>query len=1068
MKRRSALCSASMPLFSLVAVAGFAVPLATISGPARAEASNNAVVPAGPVAAVHPHRLYLRTGEVDTSQAPAGGLAAQIGAHPAGTRFVIQLEGPITPQRRAELVNAGIDLGPYLPMFAYIVTLDRAERAAVERLDFVRWHSIFRDEWKLDPEIGVRPYSTPERREMVAGGRDYMVVAVFPRADVNAVERAILGLPAAGVRGAAANPPQIVDRVQSGSPEIGGIGTDLYLDIALDQVPMLALIPGVQFVEPAPDITVRAMAARNDKSRWVVQTNQEGVMPLYGKGIRGEGQIGAILDTAVRQDHCSFHDPSNPIGPNHRKIVAYNTAPGSASHGTHVAGSMIGDAGQETGNTRGVAYMGRLAYNSWGSAPYSDIAQRLTTHHNQGARVHSNSWGDDGTTAYNVLARGIDVFQWDNENSLTLWAVTNTSALKNPENAKNTLAIGATRVAPNQDQHGYGGSGPTSDGRRKPEVYAPGRDTISASSSTTCGTTSSGGTSMACPVAAGVAMLTRQYFMDGFYPVGIPLPGSGFEPSSALVKAVLVNSAVDMTGVAGYPTNQEGWGRILINNTLYFDGDPRKLRLYDVRNGDGLSTSQFTEYLLPVLGSGERLKITLAWTEPPGTLNASFASVNDLDLEVVDPNGQLYRGNVFNTTAGHSITGGAKDDRNNVEQVHINNPVTGAWTVRVRGAAVNQALQGYALVMTGDITPAQPPALILLLAEPVPFLVGPGQSHEMRIRILEGSNTLIPGSAKLHYRAGGSGPFAEVPMVQVGGSGEIYAANLPAHACGNTPQFYFSALADDNSLVVLPEGAPEFHLSTQIGTMTEVPVMEQSFASAWPTGWSATGLWQVISSCAPGGNVCSPGPYAYYGRTATCNYNLPTGQNSGILSAPQVSVPNIPPQGFVKLTFCYALETENHPNLDKAEVFINGQTRPEWRIADVRPTAAEPDRYWRQAEIDLSEFAGQNVSLSFRFNTITSANNAFRGWHVNNVRLLASAVGCTDPGCYANCDDSTTPPILNVEDFSCFINKFAEAQALPPEQQLTHYANCDQSTTAPVLNVEDFSCFINKFAQGCP
>jgi hypothetical protein len=70
--------------------------------------------------------------------------------------------------------------------------------------------------------------------------------------------------------------------------------------------------------------------------------------------------------------------------------------------------------------------------------------------------------------------------------------------------------------------------------------------------------------------------------------------------------------------------------------------------------------------------------------------------------------------------------------------------------------------------------------------------------------------------------------------------------------------------------------------------------------------------------------------------------------------------------------------------------------------------------------------------------------------------------------CYANCDGSTTAPILNVEDFTCFINEFAAASQLPHQQQLTHYANCDQSTTAPVLNVEDFTCFINKFAQGCP
>ena len=60
--------------------------------------------------------------------------------------------------------------------------------------------------------------------------------------------------------------------------------------------------------------------------------------------------------------------------------------------------------------------------------------------------------------------------------------------------------------------------------------------------------------------------------------------------------------------------------------------------------------------------------------------------------------------------------------------------------------------------------------------------------------------------------------------------------------------------------------------------------------------------------------------------------------------------------------------------------------------------------------------------------------------------------------CYANCDGSTTAPILNVLDFACFLNKFAAGDP---------YANCDRSTTAPLLNVLDFSCFLNKFAAGC-
>lgn len=70
--------------------------------------------------------------------------------------------------------------------------------------------------------------------------------------------------------------------------------------------------------------------------------------------------------------------------------------------------------------------------------------------------------------------------------------------------------------------------------------------------------------------------------------------------------------------------------------------------------------------------------------------------------------------------------------------------------------------------------------------------------------------------------------------------------------------------------------------------------------------------------------------------------------------------------------------------------------------------------------------------------------------------------------CYANCDQSTAEPILNVDDFTCFINAFAGAQNLTHAQQIEHYANCDGSTTSPVLNVDDFTCFINAFAAGCP
>jgi len=75
-----------------------------------------------------------------------------------------------------------------------------------------------------------------------------------------------------------------------------------------------------------------------------------------------------------------------------------------------------------------------------------------------------------------------------------------------------------------------------------------------------------------------------------------------------------------------------------------------------------------------------------------------------------------------------------------------------------------------------------------------------------------------------------------------------------------------------------------------------------------------------------------------------------------------------------------------------------------------------------------------------------------------NASRIARLIACVPP-CYANCDGSTTPPVLNVADFICFLNKYAAADP---------YANCDNSTTPPILNVSDFICFQTRFAQGCP
>ncbi len=71
---------------------------------------------------------------------------------------------------------------------------------------------------------------------------------------------------------------------------------------------------------------------------------------------------------------------------------------------------------------------------------------------------------------------------------------------------------------------------------------------------------------------------------------------------------------------------------------------------------------------------------------------------------------------------------------------------------------------------------------------------------------------------------------------------------------------------------------------------------------------------------------------------------------------------------------------------------------------------------------------------------------------------VAYTVNAGAAPCYPNCDSSTSPPVLNILDFSCFLNRFAAGDT---------YANCDQSTSPPTLNVLDFACFLNLFAGGC-
>ncbi len=75
-----------------------------------------------------------------------------------------------------------------------------------------------------------------------------------------------------------------------------------------------------------------------------------------------------------------------------------------------------------------------------------------------------------------------------------------------------------------------------------------------------------------------------------------------------------------------------------------------------------------------------------------------------------------------------------------------------------------------------------------------------------------------------------------------------------------------------------------------------------------------------------------------------------------------------------------------------------------------------------------------------------------------NGAQLVNKLTISQSSCYANCDGSTSAPLLTANDFQCFLNAYAANDS---------YANCDGSTSTPILTANDFQCFLNTFAAGC-
>jgi len=187
------------------------------------------------------------------------------------------------------------------------------------------------------------------------------------------------------------------------------------------------------------------------------------------------------------------------------------------------------------------------------------------------------------------------------------------------------------------------------------------------------------------------------------------------------LKALLINGAEDLAGgpdgnggvLDHIPNNNQGWGRVSVENIILEapDSDRGPKILSDQEHP---LTAVGQEHIARVRAFDETrpLRITLTWTDAPGSANASPALMNDLDLEVVGvgPDNRTFKGNVF--TGGFSATGGTFDTVNNVECVYIRDP-RGSYEIHVIASSLranarppfdNTGWQDFALVIDNAVT----------------------------------------------------------------------------------------------------------------------------------------------------------------------------------------------------------------------------------------------------------------------------------------------------------------------------------------------------------------------------
>lgn len=456
-----------------------------------------------------------------------------------------------------------------------------------------------------------------------------------------------------------------------------GYNNFLQATIEKNKVHEIAALPYISYIELIP----MPGEAEDDKGRALHRANLLDASYSGGRSYDGEGVSVLVRDDGIVDEHIDFQG---------RLRQEFVTDFDDGTHGEGVAGIMAG-AGNFNPKNRGMAAGAEIHVLDYQA---NHLDETMSLHFNDDVIVTNSSYSNGCGAGYTTIAQTVDQQIFDNPTLLHVFSAGNSNNQEcgygagdqwgnitgGHKQGKNVIATANLNfdgtIATTSSR------GPATDGRIKPDISAHGRQQVSTSLNN--GYQSFGGTSAAAPGIAGVITQLHHAHRE--------LNG-GTTAESALLKAMVLNSANDLGNVG--PDYIFGWGHV----NAY-----RAIRIMEEEQYFKASVAQDSvqTYDLVIPENVRQAKIMVYWSDDEGSTFASKALVNNIDARVIDTAGNVSLPWVLNTfpdpdSLDLPATTGI-DDLNNVEQIAINDPVAGTYTIEVEGTEIPFGAHDYYVV----------------------------------------------------------------------------------------------------------------------------------------------------------------------------------------------------------------------------------------------------------------------------------------------------------------------------------------------------------------------------------